>query len=61
MVFTIEYSFSYDPVRFSDNGTTKIGTIDDWTKVAPDDFTKVKAFKVSQSPHIAETTNNSQF
>ncbi len=43
--FSVYYSQSYDPVRFSSTFGT-IGSVDDWSKTPPDDITKLKSFKV---------------
>ncbi len=43
--FDIYYSNSFDPVRFGPTFNV-IGTVDDWTNVAPSDLVNIKAFKV---------------
>lgn len=44
----IEYSRSYDPVRFGQSGGS-IGTVDDWTATEPDPITDIGAYKVTTS------------
>ncbi|MGL5314357.1 MAG: SdrD B-like domain-containing protein, partial [Peptostreptococcaceae bacterium] len=45
----VEYSRSYDPVRFSGEnfGNTNIGTVDDWSTTAPSPITDVKSIKIT--------------
>lgn len=43
---TVEYSNSYDPVRFGPTNNI-IGTVDDWTTVAPYPISNVKSIKLS--------------
>ena len=48
----IEYSQSYDPVRFGETLNSMIGTVNDWTVVPPIDLTTIKAIKVTTGSTI---------
>lgn len=43
---TIQYSKSYDPIRFGPTNNI-IGTVDDWTSVAPYPINQVKSIKIN--------------
>lgn len=43
----LEYSDSYDPVRFDKTGTGTIGTVDNWTVAPPANITEGKSFRLT--------------
>ncbi len=44
--FKIEYSESYDPIRFDESGENTIGT-GSWSEIIPEDTTKISAIKIT--------------
>ena len=48
----IEYSQSYDPVRFGQGLNDTIGTVDDWSTTPPTDVTAIKSVKVTTNPNF---------
>lgn len=46
-VLHLEYSKSYNPVRFDQFGTGTIGTVSDWNSIPPAHYTDIKAVKLT--------------
>ncbi len=50
-IFKIEYSESYDPIRFSEEDSNTIGT-GAWSEIPPSDFTKIASIKITSDSSV---------
>ncbi|MGL5378433.1 SdrD B-like domain-containing protein, partial [Clostridium sp.] len=56
----VEYSQSYDPVRFSATnfGNDTIGTVNDWTQLPPNPIVNTKSFKVTTLNNVLKPNSS---